>query len=101
MNPEKLCPRYDRCSVNNCPLTTRYPNQVVCDLDKEKTCPMEKNVRERIAAQFPPGTLKHDGMTAREHSAFIRYGSLSLAVRTKMANEGRERLQKYRDSQQG
>jgi hypothetical protein len=97
MKPEKHCPRYDRCSVNNCPLTVEYPNHLVVEPDL-KTCPMEKNVRKRISGQFP-GILKHGGLTVREHAALMRYELLSLEDREKMAQAGRDRLKKFRDSQ--
>jgi putative NADPH-quinone reductase len=97
MKPEKHCPRYDRCSVNNCPLTVEYPNHLVVEPDL-KTCPMEKNVRKRISGQFP-GILKHGGLTVREHAALMRYELLSLEDREKMAQAVRDRLKKFRDSQ--
>jgi len=62
---------------------------------------MEKGVRLRISAQFPLGTLKHDGLTKREWVAKATYDSLSLAVKTRMANEGRERFKRLRQAKQG
>jgi hypothetical protein len=100
-NPEKHCPRYDHCSVNNCPLTVKYPNHVENKGDAQQKCTMEKNVRKRIAAKFPANTLKCDGMTPREHSAFIRFELLDPAVKSKMAEMGSRRLEAYRNSQKG
>lgn len=101
MNPSSLCPRFLNCSVNNCPLDLAYPTLPTDEFDTQKSCPMEKNVRIRIASQFLPGTLKHDGMTVREYAARRRFDSLSLDVRTRMANEGRERLKRYRKDKEG
>lgn len=101
MNPARLCSRYERCSVNNCPLDPGYPNLLVGPDDREKSCPMEKGVRIRAASQFPPGTLPYSGLTLREHTAKARYDSLSLAVRTQMANDGRERLKRLREAKEG
>lgn len=100
-NPARLCPRFDRCSVNNCPLNLAYPGLYTDPNDREKTCPMEKRVRIRCASQFPPGTLKLDGLTVREHTAKARYEALPVAVKAEMANKGREALQNLRASKQG
>lgn len=98
--PSLDCPRYDRCSVNNCPLDTSYPNLFVDLNDAHQKCPMEKNVRIRISSQYP-GLLKHGGLTTREASAKARYDALPPAVKADMANRGRDRLKLLRAYKQG
>lgn len=58
---------------------------------------MEKNVRSRIASQFPTATLKHNGLTLREATAKAYYDSLPLAVKTQMVNKGRDSLNRLRN----
>lgn len=96
MNPAKLCPRFLSCSVNNCPLDSAYPNAFIHPLDSHKSCPMEKNVRIRIASQFPPSILLHSGLTLSEASAKTRYDALPAAVKTQMANRCRDNLKRLR-----
>ena len=101
MNTATLCPRFLRCSVNNCPLDSSYPNLLVDPSDSEKSCPMEKNVRTRIASQFPPDTLHHSGLNIREYTARIRFEALPVALRNEMANRGREALKRQRNDKDG
>ena len=99
INPPSLCPRFDRCSVNNCPLDPVFPNLPVLPGDKEKVCPMEKGVRARIGAQFPE-LLKMGGLTQREWLAKQRYERLPVAVKVQMAERGKEALKALRASAQ-
>lgn len=87
----KLCSRWDACSVNNCPLEPEYPNLITDPNDKEKACTVEKGVRTRAAAKFP-GILKYGGLTTREWAGKQRYDALTPAVKSQMAERGRERL---------
>ena len=81
-NLARQCPRFDRCSVNRCPLDEGYPNQFVHPDDKEKRCTMEKTVRVRIAATAP-GTLAMSGLTVPEHAAKRSYEAKPTAVKLK------------------
>lgn len=80
----KLCPRWDHCSVNACPLD----NHGTHPLDRQSRCTMEKGVRVRIASQFP-GMIPRDGLSAREYAGRAVYGRLPSL--SKLA--GLERLQ--------
>lgn len=72
------CPRYLKCSVNNCPLDTEYPNGYIEAYDEEQKCSLAKSYRMLVAAQRP-GFLRYEGMTSREHSSWTRWNSLSPA----------------------
>lgn len=74
--PFYLCPRYDRCSVNNCPLHPKYPDLYIDEADAEKVCRLGKNRRMLIASQFP-GILKYGGLTPRELKAQARWAAMS------------------------
>jgi hypothetical protein len=98
IEPERECPRWEKCSVNQCPLDAmareRHP------LDKEQKCPMEKQVRQRIGAKYPE-LLPMGGLNGREWHALKRFEALPLAVRLEMAEKGRERLKAYRRGKTG
>lgn len=87
--PFYRCPRYAKCAVNNCPLHPGYPNLVVDPEDAEQRCGISKNVRTRIAAEFP-AVLKFEGRTSKEFTAKTVWESLSLeeqeARKNKMAS---------------
>ena len=57
------CPRFERCSVNNCPLHPKYPDMDTCPQDSEKRCTLGKKKRLLIASD---SGLKFKGMTTRE-----------------------------------
>lgn len=85
-----LCPRWDGCSVNACPLDPHPPHP----LDKEPRCTMEKNVRVRIAAQFP-GMIPRGGLSVREYTAAQSYARLPLPTKLMMAERGKVALAKH------
>lgn len=58
------CPRFDTCSVNNCPLDPRYPNLNTVKGDPETKCGCWRAIRERIGAKHPELSL--GGLTTRE-----------------------------------
>lgn len=70
------CPRYKKCSVNNCPLDSAYPNRVTAEGDIEHKCTIAKTIRSRIAAKYP-GVLKFEGLTPREFTAKKNWENLS------------------------
>jgi hypothetical protein len=78
------CPRWERCSVNNCPLTVEYPDWAVAELDSEKKCTLGKNRRVAIGSKY--SELKMGGLTPRE-----------FAAKKRMENMSPEELQKLRD----
>ena len=89
------CPRWSRCSVNNCPLDyhAAHPD------DKEHKCPMEKSVRIRIGAKYP-GELPFRGMTPREYAATLAFQRKPVAVRLAMVQRGKTSLAKLHNSKQ-
>lgn len=95
--PPEECPRYDRCSVNLCPLDPDQGKRVAHEEDKEQKCPMEKRVRLRIGSKYPD-LLPLAGLTTREHGAMARWSNLSAAQKQVIAERGRQAL-KARHSQ--
>jgi len=81
--PFYRCPRYNRCSVNNCPLHPIYPDLQTDEEDVEKKCGVAKSIRIRIAGEFT-GVLKFNGLTAGEYKAKQRYENMSDENKTKM-----------------
>jgi hypothetical protein len=92
----RQCPRWERCSVNNCPLDEKYPNRHVDPADKEQKCPMEKGVRIRIAA-IKPGKLAMSGQTVREHAATLAFERIPVAARIAMIEKGKASLAALRN----
>ena len=87
--PFYKCPRYSKCSANNCPLHPVYPHILVCPEDGEQKCKVAKNIRIRISSESP-GKLKYGGLTSREYTAKQKWESMTpeeQAVRkSRMAN---------------
>lgn len=86
-----LCPRWDHCSVNNCPLDPHGSHP----LDKERKCTIAKSIRVRIASQFP-GQIKRGGLTAQEWASQQSYNRLSVADKARLADQGRLMLEQRR-----
>lgn len=74
--PYRECPRFDKCSVNNCPLGEAYPANVVDEGDKEQKCTLEKQVRFRIGSKYPD-ILKYQGLTIREWTGRQNFDKLT------------------------
>jgi len=72
--PYRKCTRFDKCSVNNCPLYPNYPNMYVHPDDVEQKCPMSKNYRYNIGKNYPD-ILKYQGLTPREFSSKAKWES--------------------------
>ncbi len=87
--PYHECPRFNRCSVNNCPLSFNYPFLVNYE-DRDLRCTLEKPVRVRIGSKYPK--LKYQGMTAKEYSATKIYESLSVEKKERLARIGIQSL---------
>jgi len=82
MEPCEDCPRYERCSVNNCPLHPEYPNLYTAPGDFEKRCTLGKARRLRIASRYP-GVLKLGGKTRGEIRAERAWSSRSPEAQKK------------------
>lgn len=95
-HPPKLCPRFDSCSVNNCPLGPAYPNRLVHPDDNQKSCPMEKSVRARIAKRFP-GLLPMQGLTRPEYAGKMAFDQKPVALKCQLAQQGRDSLKRLRN----
>ena len=92
MEPNKECPRFDRCSVNNCPLTAKYPNWSVSPEDAESKCTLGKSKRFSIGS----GTcLNFKGLTPREFHAMERQESLTPEQRQKQVEIGHKNAVRY------
>jgi hypothetical protein len=87
--PYHECPRFNRCNVNNCPLSFNYPLFVDYE-DRDPKCTLEKPVRVRIGSKYPK--LKYQGMTAKEYSGTKRYESLSVEEKERLAEIGIQSL---------
>lgn len=74
--PYRECPRFHKCSVNNCPLHPSYPNLPVDPEDKEQKCTMEKQVRFKIGSNYPE-VLKWKGLTSREWAGKQKFDSMT------------------------
>ena len=70
MQIETGCPRYIKCSVNNCPLSTNYPNWETNINDPERKCKLPKVKRIELAKG---SSLKYEGMTQNEYNGKIRW----------------------------
>lgn len=75
INPYTECPRFQKCSVNNCPLHQKYPDLLVNQEDHEPKCTMEKQVRFKIGSKYPD-ILKFQGLTSKEWAGKQRFESL-------------------------
>lgn len=63
--PYRECSRFQKCSVNNCPLSPGYPNHHTDPEDYEQKCSIAKSIRVRIGSKHLD-ILKFGGMTKRE-----------------------------------
>lgn len=83
MEPNRECPRFERCSVNNCPLTVKYPDWYICPDDVERRCTLGKARRVLIASKHH-GVLKHEGKTLGEKRAERAWSARSSEEREKI-----------------
>lgn len=74
--PHHECPRFQKCSVNRCPLHPLYPNLPIDPEDRETKCTMEKQVRYRIGSKYPD-VLKFQGLTSKEWAGKQRFDNLT------------------------
>lgn len=95
INPSLECSRYQKCSVNNCPLHPQYPNLLIDIEDKEQKCTMEKQVRHKIGSKYAD-ILTYQGLTTREWTSKKRYENLSEDEKQKM----KDRLEEFKFKKQ-
>lgn len=80
-----LCPRFERCAVNNCPLEPGYPALPVSPDDAQRRCTLSKSRRFAIGSGYPD-RLALLGLTPREYSAMTNKREPSEAQRKTRAD---------------
>lgn len=93
INIAKECPRYEKCTVNNCPLYFKYPNLI--SLKEEEKCTVAKSIRFRIGLKYPD-LLMYQGLTVKEWTAKERYDKMTEEQKEAMAERGRKALSNMR-----
>jgi hypothetical protein len=74
------CPRFKKCNVNNCPLSSSYPNGFVSPGDREQKCSLAKK-------RLTLGTsLKYKGLTLREFKGLNSWMMKPLAEQQRVKN---------------
>ncbi len=91
--PFRECPRFNKCSVNNCPLSSQYPDLYIDIDDKQKECNLAKTIRVEIGSKY--SELKYHGMTPREWGASKRYESFSSDEKENLAKIGTKSLKNH------
>lgn len=93
-NPSLDCPRFQTCSVNNCPLHPDYPDLAVSPLDPERRCILGKTRRLQIAGRYQ-GVLRFGGLKAREFhtkqrldSDPVEYAKIATRLKKSRSNPG-------------
>jgi hypothetical protein len=66
LGPYQECPRFDSCSVNQCPLDPLMLERDTHPDDPEKDCRASRRTRLAIAAQHPDVVLPTGGLTLAE-----------------------------------
>jgi hypothetical protein len=89
------CPRFGCCSVNHCPLDPKQDRHQTHPDDREKTCPMEKGVRQRIGAKYLD-LLPLLGLTSKEAAGARTWANMGLAQRQAIAEGSRRGLDRLR-----
>lgn len=95
-SPMQECPRFPRCSVNHCPLDPDQDQHLADPQDRERKCPMEKNVRHRIGFKYHH-LLPLDGLTPAEAAGARSWAKLPVAEQWERKEAARERMAKLRD----
>ena len=93
--PFRLCPRFESCSVGNCPLHVGYPQMSRLATDTETTCTARRSTRTRIAAGHE-GVLRFGGLTCREYKRKLRRESRSAEE----IEQARARMARLRERKQ-
>jgi hypothetical protein len=85
------CPRFNSCSVNNCPLDSAYPYLYTDSNDPQQKCTLGKIYRLRIAEEYPY-ILKMNGMTKREFSGKKAWDQMSEEKKEEIIKNGKKSL---------
>ena len=94
--PFELCPRFETCCVNKCPLHPDFKKLLSDESDQQIKCTIEKNVRKRLGISLP-----WKGLTERELSGQKRWDSLSEEVKQERRKKMAERSLFARLSKKG
>jgi len=89
--PYRECPRYQKCSVNSCPLHPIFPEIYTDPEDSQVKCTLEKEVRFRIGSKYPD-LLKFQGLTPREWAGKKRFEGLSEEDKELVRERGRRAI---------
>lgn len=82
VEPQEECPRYETCSVNQCPLHKDYGKLLFSPYDTEQKCNVSKKIRMRIGEKYH---LVHKGLKPKELAGMNQ--SLKLKA-LDLSNEG-------------
>ena len=93
MSPEpyRKCSRFQRCSVNNCPLSPGYPDHYTDSNDYEQKCTIAKSIRVRIGSQHLD-VLKFGGLTRREFAGRKAWENLTDKQRAATTERGKKNI---------
>lgn len=69
-----VCPVFDRCSCNLCPLDSKIILRTYNELDPQRKCKCPKRIRKEIGTHF---NLSNQGLTSREISGAKRWDSMT------------------------
>lgn len=91
IEPQRECPRFERCSVNHCPLDPFQDEHLGHPDDKEQVCGVAKAIRVRIASQYPD-LLPMGGLKPREWAGKQAFARLSPSEKAEMVKRGKESI---------
>jgi hypothetical protein len=74
----EVCPKYEHCNVNKCPLHYHYKKLELMPDDKEQKCKLPKTIRKEIGIYFK---LHNKGLTEREYGGYTRWENMSESER--------------------
>lgn len=70
----EVCPKFESCSCNSCPLHYNFKKLIVNDNDPEKKCKCNKRIRFEIGTFLK---LENKGLKSRELSSLTNWEKLS------------------------
>ena len=73
-NAYEVCPKFESCSCNPCPLHYNFKKLVINDCDPEKKCKCPKRIRLEIGTFFK---LENKGLKNREFKSMLSWDKLS------------------------
>lgn len=94
IEPQRECPRWDKCSVNFCPLDPFQNQRPTHEADIEQKCTIAKTIRQRIGTKYP-NLLPRFGLTSKEWAARLRFANMSWEQRQAMVERGKKSLNKF------